>query len=152
MAWAHELGSETFRGLTKSAFPKAMKASPLFRAWLAKLSTQGVPLRTKWRWIGGYGRAFVFATPDGTKTLHPDVTILALGGASWPKLGSDGAWTSSFADKNIPLAPFTPCNVAGSHQLVKAYECPIWQTSQIRCPSYQRPKGTRRSCDQRKEA
>ena len=53
----------------------------------------------------------MFDTPAGIKTLHPDVTILALGGASWPKLGSDGAWTSWFADKNIPLPPFTPCNV-----------------------------------------
>ena len=112
IAWAHELGSETVRGSTKRVFPKAMKASPLLRAWLEKLSNQGVQLRTKWRWIGGDGRTFVFDTPNGTKTLHPDVTILALGGASWPKLGSDGAWTSWFADKNIPLAPFTPCNVA----------------------------------------
>ena len=112
IAWAHELGSETFRGSTKSVFPKAMKASPLLGVWLVKLSTQGVQLRTKWRWTGGDGRAFVFDTSDGTKTLHPDVTILALGGASWPKLGSDEAWTSWFADKNIPLAPFTSCNVA----------------------------------------
>lgn len=67
-----------------------MKASPLLRAWLVKLSTQGLQLRAKWRWTGGGGRAFVFDTPDGTKTLHPDITILALSGASWPKLGSDG--------------------------------------------------------------
>ena len=107
IAWAHELGSETFRGSTKRVFPKAMKASPLLRAWLAKLSTQGVQLRTRWRWIGGDGRTFVFDTPAVITKLHPVVTILALGGASWPKLGSNGAWTSWFADKNIPLAPFT---------------------------------------------
>ena len=105
MARAHEFGSETFPGLTKRAFPKVMKASPLLRAWLAKFSTQGVQLRTQWRWTDGDGRAFVFDTPDGTKTLHSDVTILALGGASWPKLGSDGAWTSWFTDKISRLRP-----------------------------------------------
>ena len=112
IGWAHELGLKTFIGSTKRVFPEAMKASPLLRAWLSKLSKQEVRLQTKWRWIHGDGRAFVFDTPDGLRTLYPDVTILALGGASWPKLGSDGAWTSWFAGKNIPITPFTPCNVA----------------------------------------
>ena len=112
IAWADGLGAETFVGSTKRVFPKVMKASPLLRSWLARLSDQGVTLRTRWRWAGGDGRTFAFETPEGTQELCPDVTILALGGASWPRLGSDGAWTAWFAGQKIPLAPFTPCNVA----------------------------------------
>ena len=137
IAWAHELGSETFSGSTKRVFPKAMKASPLLRAWLSRLSNQGVQLETKWRWISGDGSAFVFDTPDGPQTLYPDVTILALGGASWPKLGSDGAWTSWFAGKNIPLAPFTSCNVAinvnWSNHMNKQFGKPLKAVAFLTC-------------------
>ena len=89
-----------------------MKAYPLIRAWLAKHSIQRVQFRRNLRWIDGDELASAFYTPDETKILYTNVIILALIGASWPILGSDGTWTSWFADKDILLAPFTSCNVA----------------------------------------
>lgn len=104
-AWAEGLGQEVFTGSSGRVFPKAMKASPLLRAWLRRLDDLGVALRTRWRWTGDA----VFDTPKGRQTLKPDVTVLACGGASWARLGSDGAWTGAFPASQV--APFKPANM-----------------------------------------
>ena len=106
--WARGLGQEVFTGTSGRVFPVAMKASPLLRAWLARLSGLGVEIRTRWRWAG-IGDGFRFDTPEGAQVLRPDVTVLACGGASWARLGSDGAWTGLVPD--VPLAPFQPANM-----------------------------------------
>jgi hypothetical protein len=105
-AWAAGLGQELFTGTTGRVFPKAMKASPLLRAWLRQLGAQGVEVRTLWRWTGWDGDGALFATPEGAQVLRPDVTVLAMGGASWARLGSDGAWAEGF-----DTAPFRPSNI-----------------------------------------
>ena len=109
-AWADSLGGDTFTGSTGRVFPKAMKASPLLRAWMARLRDMGLEVRTRWRWQGWEGPDLWFGTPDGVVPERPDVTILALGGASWARLGSDGAWAQQFADHGLPVAPFAPAN------------------------------------------
>ena len=105
MAWAKGLGQPLFTGSSGRVFPKAMKASPLLRAWLRRLDAAGVTLRTRWRWQGWQDAALSFATPDGDVTLTPKVTVLALGGASWARLGSDGAWADHFPKSTSPFAP-----------------------------------------------
>ncbi len=110
-AWVEGLGQATFQGSTGRVFPKAMKASPLLRAWLARLEGQGVALRRRWRWTGWEGEALRFATPDGPRLERPAATILALGGASWARLGSDGAWAEALGARGVALAPFRPANV-----------------------------------------
>lgn len=107
MAWAEDLGQPIFTGSTGRVFPQAMKASPLLRAWLARLTAAGVVLKTRWHWNGFNGAQSRFTTPDGPQTLTPDVTICAFGGASWPRLGSTGAW----ADHFNTIAPFQPANM-----------------------------------------
>ena len=92
IGWAEGLGQATFVGSSGRVFPRAMKASPLLRAWLARLSAAGVALRTRSRWTGFDGQELTFDTPDGPRTERPDAVVLALGGATWPRLGSDGAW------------------------------------------------------------
>ncbi|MBS8226809.1 TIGR03862 family flavoprotein [Vannielia litorea] len=108
-AWAEGLGQDTFVGSTGRVFPRAMKASPLLRAWLGRL--QGVTVRTRWRWQGWEGRAALFATPDGPQRIEAPATVLALGGASWARLGSDGAWAEVLAAEGVALAPFRPANM-----------------------------------------
>ncbi|WP_170336844.1 TIGR03862 family flavoprotein [Ruegeria arenilitoris] len=110
--WAQDLGQELFTGSTGRVFPKVMKASPLLRAWLARLGEKGVQIRTRWRWTGWEGPSLVFETPDNRNQVQADATILALGGASWSRLGSDGAWAPVLADKGVPIAPFAPANSA----------------------------------------
>ena len=112
IAWAEGLGQETFKGSSGRIFPKAMKASPLLRAWLKRLASLGVELKTGHTWTGFSGQNAICVTaPDGvTLTLEPDAVILALGGASWPKLGSDGAWVSSLETAGIPVAPLEAAN------------------------------------------
>lgn len=106
IAWANGLEQETFVGSSGRVFPRAMKASPLLRAWLARLGTLGVELRTRQDWKGWTEGDLAFDTPDGATTITPDATLLALGGASWPRLGSNGHWTAYFgADAIAPLAP-----------------------------------------------
>ncbi len=107
-AWAAGLGEEVFTGSSGRVFPVSMKASPLLRAWLRRLKAQGVDIRTRWRWTGGI-RTPRFATPDGSVTLGPEVVILACGGGSWARLGSDGAW-ADFLDPST-IAPFRPANM-----------------------------------------
>lgn len=109
--WAQGLEQEIFTGTTGRVFPKAMKASPLLRAWLARLADLGVTFNTRWRWTGWEGAALAFDTPEGRKVLTPDATILALGGASWQRLGSDGAWYPVLLAKGLRLSPFAPANV-----------------------------------------
>lgn len=109
-AWCDGLGVETFVGSSGRVFPKVMKASPLLRAWLARLEALGVSLRTRHRWVGLEGETLVFETPEGKISETFDATILALGGASWPRLGSDGAWAGLLAEKGVALAPFKPAN------------------------------------------
>jgi hypothetical protein len=104
-AWAEGLGQEMFTGSSGRVFPKAMKASPLLRAWLTRLSDQGVEIRTRWRWTGGSHR---FDTPDGPQEITPKVCVLACGGASWARLGSDGSWAKWL---KVPIAPFKPANM-----------------------------------------
>lgn len=111
MAWAKGLGQDLFTGTTGRVFPEVMKASPLLRAWLARLAELRVETRTRWRWTGWDGEALVFDTPEGRQFITPQATVLALGGASWSRLGSDGAWASLLAEKGITLAPFQSANV-----------------------------------------
>lgn len=109
--WADALGAETFTGSSGRVFPKAMKASPLLRAWLARLVGLGVEIRTRSRWTGWRGDAPAFQTPDGERIEQPDAIVLALGGASWPRLGSDGGWRLWLEEKGVAVAPFAPSNV-----------------------------------------
>jgi uncharacterized flavoprotein (TIGR03862 family) len=107
--WAEGLGEPTFVGPSGRVFPKSLKASPLLRAWLRRLAAQGVSLRPRSDWRGFEGEALLFADADGAITREtPDATILALGGASWPRLGGDGSWTRHFDPAEI--APFRPAN------------------------------------------
>ncbi|MFN7127639.1 MAG: TIGR03862 family flavoprotein [Brevundimonas sp.] len=110
-AWVEGLGQPTFVGSSGRVFPDAMKTSPLLRAWLARLDGLGVEIRTRSRWIGWRDGALVFETPDGERLERPDAVVLALGGASWPRLGSDGAWKPWLETAGIAVAPFRPANV-----------------------------------------
>ncbi|MGI3212651.1 TIGR03862 family flavoprotein [Roseovarius tibetensis] len=106
--WAREHGQEVFTGSTGRVFPKAMKASPLLRNVLNELRGLGVTIQTRWRWTDWHEGA-VFDTPKGPHTVASDVTVLACGGASWARLGSDGAWTAHVAPEAV--APFKPANL-----------------------------------------
>ncbi|SLN58978.1 Putative thiazole biosynthetic enzyme [Roseivivax jejudonensis] len=108
--WAEELGQPLFTGTTGRVFPTAMKASPLLRAWLARLAGLGLDARTRWAWRGWAGADTLFDTPDGPVRLAPSVTVLALGGASWARLGSDGAWAGILEATGAPVVPFAPAN------------------------------------------
>ncbi|PRX33901.1 hypothetical protein SAMN05216257_104177 [Meinhardsimonia xiamenensis] len=110
--WAEDLGEALFIGSTGRVFPRAMKASPLLRRWLGRLEAGGVTLATRWRCLGRAGKAWRFATPEGEVRVRARVTVLALGGASWPRLGSDGAWAAWLGDAGVPLTPFVPSNAA----------------------------------------
>lgn len=107
--WARGLGQDVFTGSSGRVFPVAMKASPLLRAWLARLAVQGVELRRGWRWRGMKGGQ-LFDTPEGPHLLRPAVTVMALGGASWARLGSDGEWAGLLAAEGLPLRPFRGAN------------------------------------------
>lgn len=113
-AFCRGLGQEVFTGSSGRVFPVAMKGSPLLRAWLARLAEMGVELRSRWRWIGFQGAALVFDTPEGRQVLQPGVTVLALGGASWARLGSDAAWVPWLAEKGVTIAPWKPANMGFS--------------------------------------
>jgi uncharacterized flavoprotein (TIGR03862 family) len=109
--WCRALGQDVYTGSSGRVFPVAMKASPLLRAWLQRLTTQGVEVRARWRWTGFDGDAFSFDTPTGPQTLNPKVTILALGGASWQRLGSDGAWVPWLREKGVEITDWKPANM-----------------------------------------
>ncbi len=106
--WAQGLGQPLFTGSTGRVFPTAMKASPLLRAWLARLDSLGMRIQRRWRWQGWDGDAVLIDTSDGQRRLTPRATILACGGASWARLGSDGAWAAHLPGQ---VAPFQPANV-----------------------------------------
>ncbi|MGE0714912.1 MAG: TIGR03862 family flavoprotein [Alphaproteobacteria bacterium] len=110
-AWADGLGQATFVGSSGRVFPQAMKASPLLRAWLARLAAAGVRFRLRSRWQGWdpTGR-LVFATSGGIETAAPDATLLALGGASWPRLGADGGWVPLLAARGVRMQPLVSAN------------------------------------------
>lgn len=109
--WAAGLGIETFIGSSGRVFPKDFKAAPMLRAWLRRLGAQGVHLHSRHRWLGwdseGHHR---FATPQGEITVPAALTVLALGGGSWPQLGSDGGWLPILAAAGIEIAPLKPAN------------------------------------------
>jgi len=109
--WCEGLGQETFVGTSGRVFPKAMKASPLLRAWLARLAAMNVAFMPRHRWAGwdADGR-LLFDAAEGRICAAADVTIFALGGASWPRLGSDGHWTRLFAEQGIVISPLKPSN------------------------------------------
>lgn len=108
--WAAGLGTETFVGSSGRVFPTVMKASPLLRAWLKRLENMGVTILTRHRWTGFDADALLFDTPDGPKRVTADATLLALGGASWPKLGSDAAWVPLLEADGIDITPLRPAN------------------------------------------
>jgi uncharacterized flavoprotein (TIGR03862 family) len=110
-AWCEGLGQETFVGTSGRLFPKTLKASPLLRAWLRRLAGAGVEFRFRHRWLGwDEGSALLFETPDGRDGVKPDATILALGGASWPRLGSDGGWVDVLTSSGVAVTPLRPAN------------------------------------------
>ena len=109
--WIHHLGIETFVGTSGRVFPKEMKAAPLLRAWLHRLRQNGVRFHVRHRWQGWTDQGELHITgPDGDITINPDATILALGGASWPKLGSDGRWVKVLEAKGIRTMPLQSAN------------------------------------------
>ena len=114
-AWCTDLGQDTFAGSSGRVFPTAFKATPLLRAWLQRLGALGVDLRTGHRWTGWDGDALRFEASGGPALARADVTVLALGGASWPRLGSDGAWAHALAAEGVGLAPFRPANAGFLH-------------------------------------
>ncbi|MBV8603989.1 MAG: TIGR03862 family flavoprotein [Pelomonas sp.] len=110
-AWAAGLGVATFVGTSGRVFPTDMKAAPLLRAWLHRLREQGVRLHMRTRWLGwDAAGALRLEGPDGEFTLAPRATVLALGGASWPQLGSDGAWAPWLAARGVDVAALQPAN------------------------------------------
>ena len=109
--WCRALGQDVYTGSSGRVFPVAMKASPLLRAWLNRLTTQGVEIRTRWRWTGLDGPALTFDTPTGPQTLTPKATILAVGGASWQRLGSDGAWVPWLRARGVQITDWQPANM-----------------------------------------
>ncbi|MDI2143850.1 MULTISPECIES: TIGR03862 family flavoprotein [unclassified Pseudomonas] len=109
--WIHELGIETFIGSSGRVFPTDMKAAPLLRAWLKRLRDSRVVIHTRHRWLGwDESGALRIDSPEGEKTLNPDATLLALGGGSWSRLGSDGAWMLPLEQRGVGLAPLQPSN------------------------------------------
>jgi uncharacterized flavoprotein (TIGR03862 family) len=110
-AWSDDLGQPTFVGSSGRVFPKAFKASPLLRAWLRRLTDLGVTFALRHRWNGWTANGDLqFETGDGPRAVKADATIIALGGASWPKLGSDGGWVDALGSKGISIAPLRPAN------------------------------------------
>ncbi|UST99962.1 TIGR03862 family flavoprotein [Pseudomonas siliginis] len=109
--WIHELGIETFIGSSGRVFPTDMKAAPLLRAWLKRLRDSGVVIHTRHRWLGWNASGTLrIASPQGEISVNPDATLLALGGGSWSRLGSDGAWMLPLEQRGVDLAPLQPSN------------------------------------------
>jgi uncharacterized flavoprotein (TIGR03862 family) len=109
--WAQALGVDTFIGTSGRVFPAEMKAAPLLRAWLHRLRRQDLRIHVRHRWIGWHGpRGVSFDTPSGQVDIVADAIVLALGGGSWPQLGSDGTWQALLREKGIDLAPLAPAN------------------------------------------
>ncbi|RDJ99236.1 TIGR03862 family flavoprotein [Paraburkholderia lacunae] len=120
-AWLHRLGVETFVGSSGRVFPTDMKAAPMLRAWLHRLRETGVRFHMRHKWLGWSEQSnragshatrhtLRFATPEGERTLTCDAVVFALGGASWPRLGSDAAWVPLMSAREVPVAPLRPAN------------------------------------------
>ncbi len=127
--WAKGLGQEVFTGTSGRVFPVTMKASPLLRAWMGRLGAKGVEVRTRHRWTGWAGEDALFNTPEGPVRIAARVTVLALGGASWARLGSDGAWAPVLAARGVGLAAFRPANmglaVGWSAHMARHFGAPV---------------------------
>jgi uncharacterized flavoprotein (TIGR03862 family) len=112
-AWSESLGQPTFVGSSGRVFPESFKASPLLRAWLRRLNAMGVQFAFRHRWTGWNGDGhLVFQTPDEKVTVEAAATVLALGGASWPRLGSDGGWVETLMARDVVVTPLLPSNCA----------------------------------------
>lgn len=110
-AWAHGLGIETFIGTSRRVFPVDMKAAPLLRVWLHRLREAGVRFHMRHRWYGWNADGTLrFATPQGIQSIHADAVVLALGGGSWARLGSDGAWVPLLAERGVHVEALQPAN------------------------------------------
>ncbi|MCU1431274.1 MAG: family flavoprotein [Actinotalea sp.] len=111
--WCAGLGEPTFVGSSGRVFPQAFRATPLLRAWLARLADLGVRVERRQRWTGWTDRGVLRLTDvdGGTTHVDSDVVVFALGGASWPRLGADGTWVEPFADRGIAVMPLRPANV-----------------------------------------
>lgn len=138
--WSRALGQDVFTGSSGRVFPVSMKGSPLLRAWLVKLENSGVVLKRRWRWTALEQRQFLFETPDGLHRVTPEVTVLALGGASWRRLGSDGEWTGRLAEAGVEIVAFSPANVGlkadWSHYMRPHFGAPV-KNIQLLAGSYQ---------------
>ena len=111
IAWCEGLGQPVFTGSSGRVFPCAMKAAPLLRAWLRRLQARGVRLAARHHWLGwAEDGSLLFAAPGGQIALRPDATLLALGGASWPRLGSDGGWVSVLRDAGVQVTTLRASN------------------------------------------
>lgn len=109
--WAEQLGVTTFVGTSGRIFPTDLKAAPLLRAWLRRLRKSGVQFHVRHRWCGWNDQGNIrFATPQGTRSIQADAVVLALGGGSWPKLGSDGAWIPILDARGVSIATLRPAN------------------------------------------
>ena len=141
--WARGLGQDVFTGSSRRVFPVAMKASPLLRAWLRRLDGMGVQLRTRWRWTGFGDGGLTFDTPAGPQVLSPAVTVLALGGASWARLGSDAAWVPWLAGQGVALSPWQPANMGfrmeWSAHMARHFGTPV--KGAVLCAGSQRRRG-----------
>ncbi|MFN8024246.1 MAG: TIGR03862 family flavoprotein [Acidimicrobiales bacterium] len=111
-AWCAELGEPTFVGSSGRVFPQSFRATPLLRAWLARLTAAGVMLETRHRFVGfgGSPTSVRLVTPDGPREVDSDVVVLALGGASWPRVGSDGAWVPMLREADVHVSALRPAN------------------------------------------
>src|SRR5262245_4851249 len=110
-AWARGLGIETFVGSSGRVFPTDLKAAPLLRAWLRRLRLAGVRFHMRHRWSGWDAQgALNFATPESNRSVQSDAVVLALGGGSWPKLGSDASWVPLLAERGVQIVPLQPTN------------------------------------------
>lgn len=132
--WMEGLGQAAHIGPTGRVFPETMKASPLLRAWLGRLSDQGARFHHRHRWTGwGADGALTFQTPDGARQMNADATLLAMGGRSWPRMGSDGAWASTVGAAGVETVPFAPSNcgfiVPWSSHMAKHEGAPVKSVS-----------------------
>src|SRR5690606_10477668 len=109
--WIHGLNIDTFIGSSGRVFPVEMKAAPLLRAWLRRLRETGVSIQTRHRWLGWDEQdQLLFATPAGTESVHASAVVLALGGGSWARLGSDGAWTGLLGARGVAIRELVAAN------------------------------------------
>ncbi|MEI8240333.1 MAG: TIGR03862 family flavoprotein [Actinomycetota bacterium] len=111
-AWSADLGEPTFIGTSRRVFPSSMRATPLLRAWLRRLDGLGVTIETRVRWTGwaDEGRLLLQTADGAQRTVTADIVVFALGGASWPRVGSDGGWVTAFREDGVDVRPLRPAN------------------------------------------